>query len=243
MFIEPVVAPLTPSDLPEFVTAPKRTSHPGIGMAAMSGVGEQHREQNHNSLPSNSFQLSRYAPGSSEPWTQYSSTYGQSHEPSPAENLFAPGHSPTRDARYTSQYYSGVGNFQGGNVFVTHQNKDPHSVMPGSSLDDDDDDDNDDYNDDDDDDDDDENAIGQPPSSNPVGPPLGGFGSPAQMSAADIPKVKKKGGRTGKLDPGVKARAKSKRSAKDTCWHCRMLRIPVWHNPFLKIERKLTSSG
>ena len=232
--------PFIPSDLSDFETAPMRISHPGTSIAAMSGVWEQHCEQSHDSSTSNSSQLQRYALVSSDPWTPYSSIHGQSHQPSPAENLFAPGHSPTREARYSSLCYPGVGILLGGNDFVTHQTEDQHSLMPGSSLDDEEDvDDNDDNNDDDDDDDDDENAIGQPPSSNPVGPPLGGFARPGQMSAADVLKVKKKGGRVRGLNPGAKARAKRKRIDKDTCWHCKMLRIPVCRHPLLKIERKI----
>lgn len=201
-----IQAPLLPSCFSEIVIGSGRISQSGIGTASMPGVWDY--QQNHDSFITYSFQLPRYFPDPSEPWTQYSSIHDPSHEPSPAENLFGPGHSPAPEARCFSQQYLGVGHSQEENGFDAYQNKNPSSATLGSSLDNDD-------------------AIDEPPSSNPVGLPLGGFGGPAQVCAVTVPKHKRKGGRIGKLDPRAKEHAKSKRSAKDTCWHCRMLRIPV----------------
>lgn len=201
-----IQAPLLPSDVSEIVIGSGRISQSSNRTASMPGVWDY--QQNHDSFITSSSQLPRHFPDPSDPWTQYSSIHDPSHEPSPADNLFGPGHSPTAEARCSSQWYLGVGYSQEGNSFDTHQNKNPSSATLESSLDNDD-------------------AIGEPPSSNPVEPSLGGFGGPAQVSAIAVRKLKRKGGRIGKLDPRAKEHAKSKRSAKDTCWHCRILRVPV----------------
>ena len=210
---------------------------PYTGIAAYLGDGKECCQRNKDSSRSRFFQSPGHNLDFSDPWTQYSSILDQSHEPSPADNLFAPGHSPIRNVGYLSRRGPGVIHFQGKNASVSHQAKHPPRAILGSSLDDDDEDDDDDDddeevndNDDDDadvDDDVDDDAIDQPPSPNPVGPPMRGFDGPAQVSVVDVLRGKKKGGRRGKLNPGVKARAKRKRSTKDTCWHCKMLRTPV----------------
>lgn len=202
-------ANLPPSGYPELA--------PGMSIAAPPGGWEQYGLQNPGSSILNSSRSPRHILGFNEPWTPYSSIHDSSHELSPAEPLFAPGYSPTREASHFSQYNPGVDHFQGGNGLFGHQDKEIPCVALGSSPDDD--------------------AIGQPPSSNPVGPPLRGSCDPAQVSRASVSKVKKKGGRIGKLKPHVKARAKDKRSKKDTCWHCKILRIPVWHRALLEIGR------
>lgn len=207
-----------------------RISYPGTRIAAKWGVWEQHRQQIHDSPISNSFQSPRYVPDSGEPWTQYSSVHDQSHEPSPSENLFAPGDSPTQEARYSSQCYPGAVHPQGESSSVANQHTHPSCVSLRSSRHDVDVDDVDD-------------TVGEPPSSNPVGPPLGDVGGLAQVSAVYTPDVKKKGGRIGKLDSQAKANANSKRSAKDTCWHCRMLRSPVCRHDLFGNRRKLSSDG
>lgn len=180
---------------------------PGMSIAASSGGWEQYGLQNPDFSILNSSRSPRHILDINEPWTPYSSIHDSSHEPSPAEPLFAPGYSPTREASHFSQYNPGVDHTQGGNGIFGHQDREIPRVTLGSSPDDD--------------------AIGQPPSSNPVGPPLRGLSDPAQVSGASVSKVKKKGGRIGKLNPQVKARAKDKRGKKDTCWHCKILRIPV----------------
>ncbi|MCJ1261157.1 hypothetical protein MMC22_001021 [Lobaria immixta] len=179
---------------------------PGMSIAVSPGGWEQYGLQNPDSSTLNSSWSPRHILDINEPWTPYSSIHDSSHEPSSAEPLFAPGYSPTREASHFSQYNPGVDHSQGANGIFGHQDREIPCVTLGSSPDND--------------------AIGQPPSSNPVGPPLRGLCDPAQVSGASVSKVKKKGGRIGKLDPQVKARAKDKRGKKDTCWHCKILRIP-----------------
>lgn len=126
------------------------------------------------------FQSPRYVPDSSGPWTPYSSIYYQNREPSPAENLFAPGQSPIREARRSFRGLPRVGHFQSENGGIAYQNEHVQNL--------------------DDDDEDGDDAIGRPPSSNPFGPPLD-----AQVSAVCARNIKKKGGGVGK--PNTRAKA------------------------------------
>ncbi|MCJ1467668.1 hypothetical protein MMC07_006293 [Pseudocyphellaria aurata] len=184
--------PLSPSNRPRHATASVTIFPPDTGIVPMPGVW---RHQNHDGFMSNAFQSPPHIPDlSSGPWTPYSCIHDQSHEPSPSENLFAPGQSPTRGANWSIRSYQGEGHEIGD---IAHQNK----HVPNFEVDDD----------------EDGAVSGQPPSES--------FGNSAQVSAADVRKIKKKGGRRSKLSTQAKEHARKKRSTRDTCWHCRMLRI------------------
>ena len=132
------------------------------------------------------------------PWTPLNTRYLQDYQPGPDELMIAPGDTFDTPAPRVDESVE----FQSREAYVGQQ---ADGYLSRGFIED-------------------EDTIDEPPSNDPIGPPIGSVVNPPL--GPEQPQKPKNLGRRGKLDDSTAEHAKIMR-VKGACWRCRLLRYKV----------------